>query len=118
MVMVALQRSYLGQRLYRTVTGRGFSTNPTSLGPWRWPIFSVVALIAFSVTVVPLMVLLMGTFMRAFGFQYSPTLDDRKLAASACRSEPDQVPMEHADRRAWHRDQRGGYLRADRVRGC
>src|SRR5438034_627622 len=66
--MVALQRSYLGQRLYRTVTGRGFSTNPTSLGRWRWPIFSVVALIAFSVTVVPLMVLLMGTFMRAFGY--------------------------------------------------
>jgi iron(III) transport system permease protein len=68
LVMVALQRSYLGQRLYRTVTGRGFSTNPTSLGRWRWPIFSLVALIAFSVTVVPLMVLLMGTFMRAFGY--------------------------------------------------
>ena len=68
LIMVALQRSYLGQRLYRTVTGRGFSTNPTSLGRWRWPIFSVVSLIAFSVTVVPLMVLLMGTFMRAFGY--------------------------------------------------
>ena len=68
LIMVALQRSYLGQRLYRTVTGRGFSTNPTSLGRWRWPIFSVVALIAFSVTVVPLLVLLMGTFMRAFGY--------------------------------------------------
>ena len=61
LIMVALQRSYLGQRLYRTVTGRGFSTNPTSLGRWRWPIFSAVALIAFTVTVVPLMVLLMGT---------------------------------------------------------
>jgi iron(III) transport system permease protein len=68
LIMVALQRSYLGQRLYRTVTGRGFSTNPTSLGRWRWPIFSMVGLIAFSVTVVPLMVLLMGTFMRAFGY--------------------------------------------------
>jgi len=68
LIMVALQRSYLGHRLYRTVTGRGFGTNPTSLGRWRWPIFSVVALIAFSVTVVPLMVLLMGTFMRAFGY--------------------------------------------------
>jgi iron(III) transport system permease protein len=68
LIMVALQRRYLGQRLYRTVTGRGFSTNPTSLGRWRWPIFSVVMLVAFSVTVVPLMVLLMGTFMRAFGY--------------------------------------------------
>jgi iron(III) transport system permease protein len=68
LILVALQRSYLGQRLYRTVSGRGFSTNPTSLGRWRWPIFSVVALVAFTVTVVPLMVLLMGTFMRAFGY--------------------------------------------------
>ena len=68
LILVALQRRYLGQRLYRTVSGRGFSTNPTSLGRWRWPIFSAVALIAFTVTVVPLVVLLMGTFMRAFGY--------------------------------------------------
>jgi iron(III) transport system permease protein len=68
LVMVALQRSYLGQRHYRTVTGRGFSTNPTSLGRWRWPIFAIVALTAFSVTIVPVVVLLMGTFMRAFGY--------------------------------------------------
>jgi iron(III) transport system permease protein len=68
LIMVVLQRRYLGRRLYRTVSGRGFSTNPTSLGRWRWPIFSAVAFIAFTVTVVPLMVLLMGTFMRAFGY--------------------------------------------------
>ncbi|MEA2659078.1 MAG: iron(III) transport system permease protein [Candidatus Binatota bacterium] len=68
LILVALQRSYLGQRLYRTVSGRGFSTNPTSLGRWRWPIFSAVASVAFTVTVVPLLVLLMGTFMRAFGY--------------------------------------------------
>ena len=68
LILVVLQRSYLGQRLYRTVSGRGFSTTPTSLGRWRWPIFSAVALVAFTVTVVPLLVLLMGTFMRAFGY--------------------------------------------------
>jgi iron(III) transport system permease protein len=73
LVMVALQRSYLGQRHYRTVTGRGFSTNPTSLGRWRWPIFAIVALTAFSVTVVPVGVLLMGTFMRAFGYFNIPS---------------------------------------------
>jgi iron(III) transport system permease protein len=68
LVMVALQRSYIGQRFYRTVTGRGFSVNPTSLGRWRWPIFALVAFIAFTVTVVPVIVLAMGTFMRAFGY--------------------------------------------------
>src|SRR5262249_62104402 len=38
------------------------------LGRWRWPIFVLVALTALSVTVVPMAVLLMGTFMRAFGY--------------------------------------------------
>lgn len=68
LLMVALQRWYLGQRLYRTVTGRGFSTNPTALGRWRWPIFAVVLTTAVTVTVVPVIVLAMGTFMRAFGY--------------------------------------------------
>ena len=68
LLLVAVQRRYIGQRLYRTVTGRGFSTNPTTLGRWRWPIFALVALIAVVVTVVPMIVLGMGTFMRAFGY--------------------------------------------------
>ena len=50
MIMVALQRSYLGQRLYRTVTGRGFSTTPTSLGRWRWPLFAAVLLLLAAMT--------------------------------------------------------------------
>jgi iron(III) transport system permease protein len=67
-VLVAVQRWYLGKRAYRTVSGRGFSTRPTSLGLWRWPVFGLVALIALTITVVPVVVLVMGTFMRAFGY--------------------------------------------------
>jgi iron(III) transport system permease protein len=68
LLLVALQRWCLAGRLYQTVTGRGFSTRPTALGRWRWPIFGLVALLAVVVSVVPLAVLLMGTFMRAFGY--------------------------------------------------
>jgi iron(III) transport system permease protein len=68
LLMVWMQRRYLGKRMYRTVSGRGFSTNPTSLGRWRWPIFSLVMVIALMCTIVPLAMLLMGTFMRAFGY--------------------------------------------------
>ena len=68
LLLVALQRRYIGQRLYHTVTGRGFSINPTGLGRWRWPIFALVAVIAVVVTVAPMIVLGMGTFMRAFGY--------------------------------------------------
>ncbi len=118
LILVALQRSYLGQRLYRTVSGRGFSTNPTSLGRWRWPIFSAVALVAFTVTVVPLLVLLMGTFMRAFGYFNIPrpwTIENWQRVLA----DPSLIKslVEHADRRARHRGQRRGFLCADRVRG-
>jgi iron(III) transport system permease protein len=68
LLLVALQRWYLGRRLYRTVSGHGFSTRETPLGRWRWPTFALVALLAVVVSVLPLAVLLLGTFMRAFGY--------------------------------------------------
>lgn len=68
LVMVALQRLYLRKRVYRTISGRGFSTRETPLGRWRWPTFGLVALIAATISVLPIAVLLMGTFMRAFGY--------------------------------------------------
>lgn len=68
LVMVWFQRWYLGQRIYRTIGGRGFSTRETALGPWRWPAFGIVTAIALTVTLAPVAVLVMGTFMRAFGY--------------------------------------------------
>lgn len=68
LLLVALQRWYLAGRLYHTVSGRGFSTRAMPLGRWRWPTFGLVAALALTVCVVPLVVLLLGTFMRAFGY--------------------------------------------------
>jgi len=68
LALVAFQRWYVGRRMFRTVTGRGFSTRVVALGRWRWPVFWLVALIAFSVTFTPVIMLGMGTFMRAFGY--------------------------------------------------
>ncbi len=68
LVLVFVQRWYVGRRMYRTVTGKGFSTRPVSLGRWRWPIFAAVLLLALSVTLTPIVMLFMGTFMRAFGY--------------------------------------------------
>jgi len=50
------------------VGGRGFSTRATTLGKWRWPAATAVTITALVVTLVPMAVLLMGTFMRAFGY--------------------------------------------------
>jgi iron(III) transport system permease protein len=66
--MVALQRRYIGKRVYTTVTGRGFSTRPTQLGPWRYPAFALILGFALFITVIPTTLLVMGTFMKLFGF--------------------------------------------------
>ena len=68
LLLVAVQRLYLRKRVYRTISGRGFSTRVTPLGRWRWPTFAIVAAIAATISVVPVVVLVMGTFMRAFGY--------------------------------------------------
>jgi iron(III) transport system permease protein len=68
LLLVALQRLYLSGKSYTTVSGRGFSTRPIPLGSWRYPIFAVVLLISLTTTVVPTAFLLVGTFMKLFGF--------------------------------------------------
>ena len=53
LLMVAMQRRYIAQRNYETVTGRGFSIRPTHLGRWRYPAFALVLTFALIVTIVP-----------------------------------------------------------------
>ncbi len=66
--LVWLQRLALGRREYTTVTGRSYSVRPASLGRWRWVTFGIcVAWIVFMI-LLPLSFLLLGTFMRLFGF--------------------------------------------------
>ncbi|HEY6199358.1 MAG TPA: iron ABC transporter permease [Candidatus Binatia bacterium] len=66
--LVALQRLYIGRRSYVTVTGKSFSTRPIALGPWKYPALGLVLLITLSLTVLPTAFLLLGTFMKLFGF--------------------------------------------------
>jgi iron(III) transport system permease protein len=68
LLMVVLQRRFLGKRAYATVTGRGFSTTRTRLGRWRYPAFALVLSFALIITVVPTTLLMTGTFMKLFGF--------------------------------------------------
>lgn len=68
LTLVALQRLYIGKKLYTTVTGRGFTTRLTPLGGWKWPAFAAVVVVALGTTVVPAIFLVMGTFMKLFGF--------------------------------------------------
>jgi iron(III) transport system permease protein len=68
LVMVILQRRFIGKRLYATLTGRGFSRRRTPLGHWRYPAFFLVLSFALIITVIPTTLLMTGTFMKLFGF--------------------------------------------------
>ena len=68
LVMVAVQRHYIANRIYTTITGRGFSIRRTQLGRWRYPAFALVLSFALVITVLPTILLVTGTFMKLFGF--------------------------------------------------
>lgn len=85
LLLVAAQRFYTGRKIYTTVTGRGFSVRPTHLGRWRYPAFALVLLLALGITLIPTVLLIMGTFMKLFGFFNIPepwTLDNWRQALS------------------------------------
>jgi iron(III) transport system permease protein len=64
---IILQRWLIAKRQYTTLEGRS-QTHPTRLGVWRYPAFVFVLVIALFLTAVPLAFLLLGTFMKLFGF--------------------------------------------------
>jgi len=65
--LITVQRRLIGGRDYTTVTGR-YQGRMLHLGRWRTPAFVLVAFVAFFVTVMPMVFLMLGTFMSLFGF--------------------------------------------------
>ena len=56
-----------GGRAYVTITGKGFATRPTHLGKWRWVTFGIVIGYFTIAVVLPMLTLVMGSFMKLFG---------------------------------------------------
>ncbi|MDO8634649.1 MAG: iron ABC transporter permease, partial [Dehalococcoidia bacterium] len=56
-----------GGRAYVTITGKGFATRPTHLGKWRWVTFGMVIGYFTIAVVLPMLTLVMGSFMKLFG---------------------------------------------------
>jgi iron(III) transport system permease protein len=66
--LIWLQRAMLGTRDYTTVGGRSYSVRVLSIGRWRWLTFSLCVAFIVVMIVLPMAVLFMGTFMKAFGY--------------------------------------------------
>jgi iron(III) transport system permease protein len=67
-VMIWMQKIFLRKRDYTTLSGRGFTTRPIELGRYRWLVFAVCVSFLAIFILLPLAMLLMGTFMNVFGF--------------------------------------------------
>jgi iron(III) transport system permease protein len=68
MLPLVLAQQWLTRgRRFTTITGQ-FQNRPHALGAWRWPALALVLLLLVIVLGVPLLVAVLGTFMKLFGF--------------------------------------------------
>lgn len=63
---VVLQQWYGYRHSHASVSGK-YSNRIQDLGAWRWPLFSILAFMLMLMTIVPVIFLLMSTFMKLFG---------------------------------------------------
>lgn len=89
--LIFIQRYYVGNRQYTTVSSRMRPT-VTDLGKWRWPAFAFMVVVISLLTIVPLIALTAGSLMTRWGYfgienvwtlkHYSAVLgDDRFIGA-------------------------------------
>lgn len=68
LLFASLYLLYIRGRRFTTVTGQGFSTERIKLGRWRWVAFWLCAFYLFFSFGLSLVFLILGSFMRRFGF--------------------------------------------------
>lgn len=66
-IFIYIQNRFIKGKTFTTIGGRGFSVRPISLGRWRYVTFTVCILWLLVGTLLPVMTLLVGSFMRIFG---------------------------------------------------
>jgi iron(III) transport system permease protein len=65
--LILFQQRISKKSNFATITGK-IKTQPYQLGRWKWPAFILIMSMGIIFTFVPMVFLLMGTFMRLFGF--------------------------------------------------
>ncbi|WP_416696100.1 ABC transporter permease [Candidatus Pseudothioglobus sp. Uisw_050_01] len=70
LVSIWLSNRFVGKKTSRfeTIGGKGFRSREVALGQWRWPVFLTVALFAFIVGILPLILLAVQSVMLIDGF--------------------------------------------------
>jgi iron(III) transport system permease protein len=82
---IALQQWYSSRRSYATVSSR-FKGGLVRLGRWKWPLCAFVFGLVLLMTLLPIALVVMGSFMKLFGFfniQDAWTLDHWRTATNS-----------------------------------
>lgn len=66
-VMLMLQRKLLARRGYVSVSGKGGERRPFDIGAWKWLLLAYSALVALLSVVMPLAILVLASFSKAWG---------------------------------------------------
>lgn len=64
--VIVWQQRYSARHAVATVTSK-FKNQPRRLAAWRWPVFGVVSGMVLIMTVLPVVLVVLGTFMSVFG---------------------------------------------------
>jgi iron(III) transport system permease protein len=64
--LIVLHRHLIARRRFTTITS-AFKPQPINLRAWRWPAFAFVLLTGLTMTVVPIVLLVLGSFMKIYG---------------------------------------------------
>jgi iron(III) transport system permease protein len=65
--LILFQQRYISRRSHATLSGK-YRGHLQPLGAWRWPIFAVIFGIVFVMTILPVALVITGTFMNLFGY--------------------------------------------------
>jgi iron(III) transport system permease protein len=64
--IIVWQQRYSARHAVATVTSR-FKNQPRRLGGWRWPLFGLISAMVLIMTLLPVILVMLGTFMAVFG---------------------------------------------------
>jgi iron(III) transport system permease protein len=64
---IVLQQWISGRRNHATISGK-YASRVQDLGRWKWPTFAAIATLLLFLTVIPVALVVLSTFMKLFGF--------------------------------------------------
>jgi iron(III) transport system permease protein len=65
--LILFQQRFISRRSHATISGK-FRGHIQPLGAWRWPLFGIIFTIVCIMTILPVALVITGTFMNLFGY--------------------------------------------------